>query len=192
MANGLRGAEDRPSFEGGVFGPYLIEHFNGGLFDHGPLVPLLAEDLDRLHAVMALDWSQIDPAIFGTLFERGLDPAKRSQLGAHYTDAASIQRIIDPVVVEPLGAVCSTPAQTSRRVPSGCKRPAKWALSGQRGWLPPLPMPKRCKRGCAPAVCAAASARPATWPKPRNCATAYSRCWWQPTRKCGASACATG
>ena len=30
--------------------------------------------------------SEIDPSILGTLFERGLDPDKRSQLGAHYTD----------------------------------------------------------------------------------------------------------
>ena len=29
-------------------------------------------------------------SIFGTLFERGLDPSKRSQLGAHYTDPATI------------------------------------------------------------------------------------------------------
>ena len=27
-------------------------------------------------------------AILGTLFERGRDPAKRAQLGAHYTDSA--------------------------------------------------------------------------------------------------------
>ena len=34
-----------------------------------------------------LDWSQIDPSILGTLFERGLDPGKRAQLGVHYTAA---------------------------------------------------------------------------------------------------------
>jgi type II restriction/modification system DNA methylase subunit YeeA len=49
-----------------------------------------------------MNWSQIDPSIFGTLFERGLDPDKRSQLGAHYTDAQSILRLIKPVILEPL------------------------------------------------------------------------------------------
>ena len=49
-----------------------------------------------------LDWSNIDPSILGTLFERGLDPDKRSQLGAHYTDRDKIMRIIDPVIVRPL------------------------------------------------------------------------------------------
>ena len=38
----------------------------------------------------------------GTLFERGLDPAKRSQLGAHYTDRDKIMQIVNPVIVEPL------------------------------------------------------------------------------------------
>jgi type II restriction/modification system DNA methylase subunit YeeA len=57
-----------------------------------------------LHAAATLDWSGIEPSIFGTLFERGLDPKKRAQLGAHYTDQQSIMRIINPVVVEPLTA----------------------------------------------------------------------------------------
>jgi hypothetical protein len=51
-----------------------------------------------------MDWRAIDPSIFGTLFERGLDPKKRSQLGAHYTDPATIMRLIDPVIVRPLAA----------------------------------------------------------------------------------------
>jgi type II restriction/modification system DNA methylase subunit YeeA len=40
----------------------------------------------------------------GTLFERGLDPDKRSQLGAHYTDRDKIMRIIEPVIKRPLEA----------------------------------------------------------------------------------------
>ena len=47
-------------------------------------------------------WSEIDPSILGTLFERGLDPDKRSQLGAHYTDRDKIMRLIEPVIVRPL------------------------------------------------------------------------------------------
>ncbi len=40
--------------------------------------------------------------MLGTLFERGMDPDKRGQLGAHYTDKASILRVIEPVVMTPL------------------------------------------------------------------------------------------
>ena len=54
-----------------------------------------------MHEAAGLDWSEIDPSILGTLFERGLDPDKRSQLGAHYTDAEKIMRIIEPVIVQP-------------------------------------------------------------------------------------------
>ncbi|WP_254453548.1 DNA methyltransferase [Siccirubricoccus sp. G192] len=49
-----------------------------------------------------MDWSEIDPSVLGTLFERGLDPDKRSQLGAHYTDRDKIMQIVEPVVVRPL------------------------------------------------------------------------------------------
>ena len=48
-----------------------------------------------------LDWAEIDPSILGTLFERGLDPDKRSQMGAHYTDREKIMMIVDPVIVRP-------------------------------------------------------------------------------------------
>ena len=49
----------------------------------------------------ARDWAEIDPSIFGTLFERGLDPGKRSQLGAHYTDRDKIMLIVEPVITRP-------------------------------------------------------------------------------------------
>jgi type II restriction/modification system DNA methylase subunit YeeA len=55
-----------------------------------------------LKAASALNWSAIDPSIFGTLFERGLDPSVRSQLGANYTDPATILRVVEPVIQRPL------------------------------------------------------------------------------------------
>jgi len=87
---------------GGLFGVDEIEWFNGGLFDNAKAVPLTRDDLKLIGEAAALDWSDIDPSIFGTLFERGLDPAKRSQLGAHYTDPEKIMMIIRPVILEPL------------------------------------------------------------------------------------------
>ncbi|ALC15724.1 putative DNA methyltransferase YeeA [Desulfuromonas soudanensis] len=80
----------------------VVPWFNGGLFDDDDALPLDAVSVAQLLACAKLDWSDIEPAIFGTLFERGLDPAKRSQLGAHYTDRDSILRIVGPVVIEPL------------------------------------------------------------------------------------------
>jgi len=52
--------------------------------------------------VSQLDWSSIEPSILGTLFERSLDPAKRAQLGAHYTSRDDILLIVEPVLMAPL------------------------------------------------------------------------------------------
>jgi type II restriction/modification system DNA methylase subunit YeeA len=79
-----------------------IEWFNGGLFDDDTAFPLLKPDIEDLLTAAKLDWSDVDPSIMGTLFERGLDPDKRSQLGAHYTDREKIMMIVNPVIVEPL------------------------------------------------------------------------------------------
>jgi SAM-dependent methyltransferase len=87
---------------GGPFGVEVIDWFNGGLFDGDDTLPLDQPEVQALLDVSRLDWSAIEPALFGTLFERGLDPAKRAQLGAHYTDRQSILRLTDPVIREPL------------------------------------------------------------------------------------------
>ena len=87
---------------GGLFGADDIPWFNGGLFRTVDVPKLEILDITELRNAAALDWSAIDVSIFGTLFERGLDPAKRSQLGAHYTDPATIGRIVEPVVARPL------------------------------------------------------------------------------------------
>ena len=80
-----------------------IKHFNGGLFDGTPnnlkigssIMPFVCE-------ADALDWSQIEPAIFGTLFERIYNPEKRAQQGRHYTSRKDIETLVEPVVMAPL------------------------------------------------------------------------------------------
>ena len=98
MARDLFGAMSR----GGRVGFETVAWFNGGLFDDDAALPLQKSEIDIALEAADLDWSEIDPSILGTLFERGLDPDKRSQLGAHYTDRDKIMRIVDPVVVRPL------------------------------------------------------------------------------------------
>jgi type II restriction/modification system DNA methylase subunit YeeA len=87
---------------GGAVGFERVKWFNGGLFDDNATLPLSKAQIDAVRAVARLDWSEIDPSIFGTLFERGLDPEKRGQLGAHYTDRDKIVMIVEPVVMRPL------------------------------------------------------------------------------------------
>jgi hypothetical protein len=92
------------STSGNSFGIYDIAWFNGGLFADDSVFDLTSADMSALRAASALDWSNVEPAIFGTLFERSLDPGKRSQLGAHYTSKQDILLIVEPVVIEPLQA----------------------------------------------------------------------------------------
>lgn len=88
--------------DGEPFGADDIAYFNGGLFVEVKPVPLTGMELKTLAQAASLDWGSIEPAIFGTLFERSLDPRKRSQLGPHYTGRPDIERVVDPVVMMPL------------------------------------------------------------------------------------------
>ena len=93
---------------GGRVGFEHVEWFNGGLFETNEALPLEQAEVAVVLKAAQMDWSDIDPSIFGTLFERGLDPDKRSQLGAHYTDRDKIMMIIEPVIIRPLQAEWET------------------------------------------------------------------------------------
>jgi len=90
--------------DGGHVGFTVVPWFDGGLFADDDVLPLDRDDLLTVRRAAALDWSDIEPSIFGTLFERGLDPDKRTQVGAYYTDPDKIMKIVEPVVLRPLQA----------------------------------------------------------------------------------------
>ena len=87
---------------GGFSGADEIAHFNGDLFNVIDTVELSAVALQRLGEACEKNWRDIEPSIFGTLFERALDASKRAQTGAHYTGAADIELVVEPVVMTPL------------------------------------------------------------------------------------------
>jgi hypothetical protein len=87
---------------GGAFGTDAIPWFNGGLFDDSTALELSDNEVAALRLAARQDWSSVEPAIFGTLFERSLDPDKRAQIGAHYTSRQDIILVVDPVVMAPL------------------------------------------------------------------------------------------
>ena len=87
---------------GGGFGTDAIPCFDGYLFDDAQALDLGKAGIETLIEVSKLDWANIEPSIFGTLFERSLDPSKRSQLGAHYTSKDDILLIVEPVLMAPL------------------------------------------------------------------------------------------
>jgi hypothetical protein len=116
---------------GGDVGFEPVEWFNGGLFDSDDALPLNWQDIDDLIRASQLDWSDIDPSLLGTLFERGLDPDKRSQLGAHYTDREKIMMIVTPVIEQPLLAEwAAVKAQIQSLAESAPKQTAEKLLRG--------------------------------------------------------------
>lgn len=87
--------------KGGQWGADDILWFNGGLFDNDETLKLDAIEINLVYDAAQKDWSDVDPSIMGTLFERLLDPNKLNW-GVHYTDREMIMKIIDPVIVQPL------------------------------------------------------------------------------------------
>lgn len=89
---------------GGEFWGTDIRHFNGGLFDSEDALAITSAEAAALATAAQLDWSEVEPSIFGTLFENSLDSDTRGRRGAHYTSVNDIERVVDRVVMEPLWA----------------------------------------------------------------------------------------
>lgn len=93
------------SMNTGGYSPAVRHHllrFNGGLFHQNKAIPLNQSQFDLLLKASHADWRYVEPAIFGTLLERALNPRERHKLGAHYTPRAYVERLVLPTVIEPL------------------------------------------------------------------------------------------
>jgi type II restriction/modification system DNA methylase subunit YeeA len=81
-----------------------VRYFNGGLFAMIEPVDLKKPELLLLggeDGAATRDWSKVNPAIFGTLFQHSMDEKERHALGDHFTSEADIQRIVEPTIVRP-------------------------------------------------------------------------------------------
>jgi hypothetical protein len=76
-------------------------YFNGGLFREIEPVELDRFELELLRKACKENWSEVRPAIFGTLFEQSLEMAERHAYGAHFTSEADIQKVVLPTIVRP-------------------------------------------------------------------------------------------
>jgi hypothetical protein len=79
-----------------------VLHFNGKLFRDATVIPLPEHQIRGLAEAAQASWNEVEPAIFGTLLERALNPTERHRLGAHYTPRAYVERLVMPTVIEPL------------------------------------------------------------------------------------------
>ena len=137
---------------GGRVGFETVAWFNGGLFDDAAALPLDRSDIKTVLAASDLDWSEVDPSILGTLFERGLDPDKRAQLGAHYTDRDKIVLLVEPVVTRPLlaeWAAEKTEITAELERAEAAKSPATCT---KRAAVPSVPQPAARVHGARPGL----------------------------------------
>ena len=81
-----------------------LKHFNGNLFKAAQAFAIGKEEIGELLAAAKVDWTRVEPAIFGTLLEHALDDKERSKLGAHYTPRLYVERIVQVTIMEPLRA----------------------------------------------------------------------------------------
>ncbi len=91
---------DHGGFSGAIAADVL--RFNGKLFKTSDTLPLDREQVALLIEAARANWDHVEPAIFGTLLKRALDPDERHKLGAHYTPRAYVERLVLPTVIEPL------------------------------------------------------------------------------------------
>lgn len=92
-------AADRPSYLSAF--PYV----NGRLFEVSAqhVVPSFTKYSRALLLDLgALDWSDINPDIFGSMFQAVVTPGKRADLGQHYTSVPNIMRTIEPLFLNGL------------------------------------------------------------------------------------------
>ncbi|HHA1304996.1 TPA: DNA methyltransferase [Enterobacter kobei] len=79
--------------------PYV----NGGLFSTDEPIPELGKKGRKiLLECGTMDWSEINPDIFGSMFQAVIDVEQRSRLGQHYTSYSNIMKVIKPLFLDPL------------------------------------------------------------------------------------------
>jgi hypothetical protein len=98
-----------------------VRHFNGGLFSECRALPLDADAIHELHIAAKRDWSDVEPAIFGTLLEQALDPRERGKLGRIIRRAP----MSNGLSFRPLLSRCGRTGKRSWSARQSCKRPAK-------------------------------------------------------------------
>ena len=116
----------------GGFSPDLkarLRRFNGKLFHDATALPLTEGQMSLLLKAAEMDWTAVEPAIFGTLLERALDPRERHRLGAHYTPRRYVERLVLPTVLEPLRREwAAAQAASARRLDEGNPKEARAEL----------------------------------------------------------------
>lgn len=98
----LWGKMDKGGYAAGI--NKTLKRFNGALFKDARALPLDEDDIRELWVASQRSWQDVEPAIFGTLLERALNPRERGKFGAHFTPRVYVERLVIPTIIQPLRA----------------------------------------------------------------------------------------
>ncbi|ATX65503.1 class I SAM-dependent DNA methyltransferase [Roseinatronobacter bogoriensis] len=102
--------------------PYV----NGGLFSGSTNVPRFSKIAQRyLSHIGSLDWTQINPDIFGSMIQAVADEEERSVLGMHYTSVPNILKVLNPLFLDDLRAELEAAGDNARKLANLRARMAK-------------------------------------------------------------------
>lgn len=80
-----------------------FKYVNGGLFARSEWIPEFTGKARRMIIeIGALSWDEINPDIFGSMFQAVIDPEQRGSLGQHYTSVPNIIKVIKPLFIDEL------------------------------------------------------------------------------------------
>jgi hypothetical protein len=102
--------------------PYV----NGGLFAGGVEVPRFSKIArSYLLHVGNLDWTKINPDIFGSMIQAVADDEERGALGMHYTSVPNILKVLNPLFLDDLRAQLEEAGDNARKLLNLRKRMAR-------------------------------------------------------------------
>ncbi len=93
--------------------PYV----NGGLFAGEQIVPFFSKIAKSyLINIGNLDWTKINPDIFGSMIQAVADDEERGTLGMHYTSASNILKVLNPLFLDKLKEKLNDAGNNSRKL----------------------------------------------------------------------------
>lgn len=102
--------------------PYV----NGGLFSGSTETPRFSKIArSYLLHVGKLDWTQINPDIFGSMIQAVADDDERGALGMHYTSVPNILKVLNPLFLDDLNAEFEEAKDNPRKLLNLKKRMAR-------------------------------------------------------------------
>jgi len=116
----FRAMNTRPADRAGAGLPRWADAFpyvNGGLFSGSCAVPRFSKIARSyfLH-IGILDWTKINPDIFGSMIQAVADDEERGALGMHYTSRPNILKVLEPLFLDDLRARLEEAGDNSRKL----------------------------------------------------------------------------